>query len=245
MTDLDHPYSTNGGGGEHRPGLGPSMPFFPAPPASGPGTGAGNGSGTGTPVAGGAPGTAAPGTGSPVQGGVGSPGPVSSAPPVQQPVTPVSQPPVSVLPPAVPISAETGRHHGSEPPAESAGEPGRGATVKGRIKIEDEVVEKIAAMAALEVAGVAGLGTGSGPSSETLDAVRQRIGMGERAERGVQARVTENEIALEITLIVEYGSVVIDVAKIVKTNVARIVGLMLGMKVTSVNVTIDDVKMPG
>ncbi|WP_460369454.1 Asp23/Gls24 family envelope stress response protein, partial [Actinocorallia lasiicapitis] len=153
-------------------------------------------------------------------------------------------------PPAIPVAGEPGRHSGLDKPApapapaDTAPATGRNGQVKGQIKIEDEVVEKIAALAALEVAGVAGLGSVNGPASETLEAVRQRIGMGERVDRGVLARVTDNEISLDVSLIVEYGSVVLDVAKTVRTNVARIVGLMLGMKVTAVNVTIDDVKMP-
>ncbi|MDX6740322.1 Asp23/Gls24 family envelope stress response protein [Actinocorallia sp. A-T 12471] len=122
-------------------------------------------------------------------------------------------------------------------------EPARSNGVQGQIKIEDEVVEKIAALAALEVSGVAALG-GAGRTSETMEAVRQRIGMSDRGEPRVRARVLDNEISVDIALIVEYGSVVMEVAKVVKSNVARIVGLMLGMRVASVNVTVEDVRMP-
>lgn len=216
MTDLDSPYSANGGG-DHRSGLGSSMPFFPAPP--------------GTPVA-------------------PMPGPPLSA----QPAPPAQQQP------SLPIPGEITRSSYAAEPVQAPAqidEPvaGRGAVVKGSIKIEDEVVEKIATLAALEVEGVAALGRASqGSSSETLDAVRHRIAMSEsagasgsveRTSKGVQARMSENDIALDIVLVVDYGSIVMEVAKAVKTNVARTVGTMLGMKVTSVNVTIDDVRMPG
>ncbi|ROO84358.1 putative alkaline shock family protein YloU [Actinocorallia herbida] len=127
------------------------------------------------------------------------------------------------------------------PPAEEA--PRHQGGVQGQIKIEDEVVEKIAALAALEVSGVAALG-GQSRTSETMEAVRQRIGMSDRGEPRVRARVLDNEISVDIALIVEYGSVVMEVAKVVKTNVARIVGLMLGLRVASVNVTVEDVRMP-
>jgi uncharacterized alkaline shock family protein YloU len=123
-------------------------------------------------------------------------------------------------------------------------ETGRSPFVKGRIKIEDEVVEKIAGMAALEVNGVAALG--GGDASRTVDAVRDRIGMSDtHSHRGVKARVTDNEINLDLVIVVEYGSIVIEVAKVVKNNVARVVGMMLGMRVSTVNVTVDDVRMPG
>jgi uncharacterized alkaline shock family protein YloU len=129
------------------------------------------------------------------------------------------------------------------PVAEEDQDAGRGPFVKGRIKIEDEVVEKIAGMAAIEVNGVVSLG---GDASRAVDAVRDRIGMSDtHSNRGVRARVTDNEINLDLVIVVAYGSIVIEVAKTVKTNVARVVGLMLGMRVSTVNVTVDDVRMPG
>ncbi|GAA2735765.1 Asp23/Gls24 family envelope stress response protein [Actinocorallia aurantiaca] len=145
---------------------------------------------------------------------------------------PQSAPPAPVQPPSpAPESA----------PVEPAA---RGASVKGQIRIEDEVVEKIAALAALEVSGVASLGGGR-EASETMEEVRRRIGGDGRREPGVRARVTGEEISLELALVVEYGSVVMDVARTVKNNVARSVGVMLGMKVSSVDVTVEDVRMPG
>jgi uncharacterized alkaline shock family protein YloU len=115
----------------------------------------------------------------------------------------------------------------ANPPGQAAGEqrPGGGtaAVVKGRITIEDEVFDKIAALAALEVHGVAALSA--------------------RPDR-VQVHVQDSEVALDLAVVVEYGSVILDVAKVVKTNVARVASLMLGMRVTAVNVVVDDVRMP-
>jgi uncharacterized alkaline shock family protein YloU len=45
--------------------------------------------------------------------------------------------------------------------------------------------------------------------------------------------------------VVEYGSIVMEVAKAVKSNVARVTSRMLGMRVTSVNITVHDVHIPG
>jgi uncharacterized alkaline shock family protein YloU len=115
--------------------------------------------------------------------------------------------------------------------------------VKGRIKIEDEVVEKIAALAALDVPGVAALG---GDVARAIESVRSRIGAGhQRGGQGVKARVKDSEVSLDVTIVVEYGSVVMEVARTVKNNVARVVSVMLGMRVTEVNVTVDDVRLPG
>jgi uncharacterized alkaline shock family protein YloU len=118
-----------------------------------------------------------------------------------------------------------------------------GAVVKGQITIEDEVVEKIAALAALEVEGIADLG---GDVERVIESVRSRIGVGQRrGDQGVKAEIQNNEVTLDVVVVVEYGAIVMDVAKAVKGNVARVVSRMLGMRVTSVNVTVDDVHVPG
>ncbi|WP_188188136.1 Asp23/Gls24 family envelope stress response protein [Nonomuraea sp. SYSU D8015] len=126
----------------------------------------------------------------------------------------------------------------AEPPAYTPG-----ATVKGRIKVADEVVEKVAALAALEVAGVADMG---GDLARAFESVRDRIGIGSRrANQGVSAQIQDRQVAVSLTIVVEYGHVVMEVASEVKTNVARNVSRMLGMRVMEVNVTVDDVRMPG
>ncbi|MEV0594748.1 Asp23/Gls24 family envelope stress response protein [Nonomuraea cavernae] len=115
--------------------------------------------------------------------------------------------------------------------------------VKGRIKVADEVVEKVAALAALEVAGVADMG---GDLARVFEAVRDRIGVGSRrGTQGVSADIQDRQVAVDLTIVVEYGHVVMEVASEVKSNVARSVSRMLGMRVTEVNVTVDDVRLPG
>ncbi|MEW9531275.1 Asp23/Gls24 family envelope stress response protein [Microbispora sp. NPDC049125] len=131
--------------------------------------------------------------------------------------------------------------------AASAGAPKPGAVtandVKGRIKVADEVVEKVAALAALEIPGVADLG---GDLERAFESVRDRIGLGaKRATQGVQATIRDHQVAVDVTIVIVYGHVVMDVATEVKVNVARSVSRMLGMRVVEVNVTVDDVRLPG
>ncbi|GAA0406732.1 hypothetical protein GCM10009530_68710 [Microbispora corallina] len=115
--------------------------------------------------------------------------------------------------------------------------------VRGRIKVADEVVEKVAALAALEIPGVADLG---GDVERALESVRDRIGIGaKRANQGVRAGIRDGEVTVDVTIVIVYGHVVMDVATEVRTNVARLVSRMLGMRVVEVNVTVDDVRMPG
>jgi uncharacterized alkaline shock family protein YloU len=114
--------------------------------------------------------------------------------------------------------------------------------VKGRIEVADEVVEKVAALAAMEVPGVADLG---GDIARALESVRERIGVGQkRGDQGIKAKVTGREVTVDVTIVIEYGYVVMDVARQVKNNVANQTGRMLGLRVTEVNVTVDDVKLP-
>ena len=124
----------------------------------------------------------------------------------------------------------------------AAAGPQPAAVVKGRVQIEDEVVEKVAGLAAVEVAGVADLG---GNVARALEAVRDHVGVGHRrGTQGVRARIEDRQVAIHVVIVIEYGAVVMEVAKAVKANVARAVNHMLGLRVVEVNVTVDDVAMP-
>lgn len=136
----------------------------------------------------------------------------------QHPAQPATQPAPQQAPQPAP------QHAPPPEPGEARVPSSTSAVVKGRITIEDEVIEKIAALAAREVDGVA-----------ALSAHTERI----------RVYVHDNEVSVDLAVVVEYGSVIMDVAKVVKSNVARIVSLMLGMRVTAVNVIVDDVQMPG
>ncbi|GAB3415465.1 Asp23/Gls24 family envelope stress response protein [Flindersiella endophytica] len=114
--------------------------------------------------------------------------------------------------------------------------------VEGLIEIADEVVEKVSALAALEVDGVVDLG---GDVARLLENVRERIGVGQkRGDQGVKASITGDEVTINLTIVVEYGHVVMDVARNVQSNVAEQAHKMLGLRVAAVNVKVDDVQLP-
>jgi uncharacterized alkaline shock family protein YloU len=114
--------------------------------------------------------------------------------------------------------------------------------VKGRIEVADEVVEKVAALAAIEVEGVADMG---GDFARAIESVRERIGIGQkRGDQGVKARITGRDVAVDVVIMVMYGHVVMDVARNVQANVAVQTHRMLGLNVVEVNVTVDDVQLP-
>lgn len=130
------------------------------------------------------------------------------------------------------------------PPGGGPVTPSRGLApvVKGRIEVADEVVEKVAALAAIEVEGVADMG---GDFERAIESVRERIGIGQkRGDQGVKARITGRDVAVDVVVMVQYGYVVIDVARKVQSNVAVQTHRMLGLNVVEVNVTVDDVRLP-
>ena len=102
------------------------------------------------------------------------------------------------------------------------------------------MVEKVAGLATMEVEGVADLG---GDFERAVESVRERIGLGnKRGDQGVKAEVKGHEVAISVTIMVEFGHVVLDVARQVQANVARKTQRMLGLRVVEVNVTVDDVR---
>jgi uncharacterized alkaline shock family protein YloU len=143
-----------------------------------------------------------------------------------------------------------GQPGGGSAPA-AAAQPAAGAQaqsqatmpeVKGRIEVADEVVEKVAGLACMEVEGVADLG---GDIERALESVRERIGIGnKRGDQGIKAKINGREVSIDVTIMIEYGHVVMEVARNVKNNVASQTSRMLGLKVVEVNVTVDDVKLP-
>lgn len=116
------------------------------------------------------------------------------------------------------------------------------AAERGTTTIADEVVEKVAGIAAREVPGVYDLG---GDVARVFASVRDRIGLGdeerEHGNRGVSVRLEGRSAAVQVTLVIEYGFVLYSVAEKVRANVIGAVENLLGLEVTSVDIVVDDV----
>ncbi len=105
---------------------------------------------------------------------------------------------------------------------------------QGSIKISEDVVKIIAGLATTEVKGVAGMSGGlAGGIAEMLG--RKNL------SKGVKAEVGEKETAIDIYVIVEYGSNIQEVATQIQNNVKNAVESMTGLKVKEVNVNIQGV----
>lgn len=127
-------------------------------------------------------------------------------------------------------------------PPTTAPSSGAKPRVKGQIDIANEVISKVTAAAAYEVEGVADLG---GDVGNALERMRERIGIGKKDEGGgVEVDTGSGEAEIDVAITVKYGHAIVDTAKRVQDNVAHQVNLMLGLKITAVNVTVDDIEMP-
>jgi uncharacterized alkaline shock family protein YloU len=113
---------------------------------------------------------------------------------------------------------------------------------RGTTVIANEVVEKIAGIAARDVPGVYDLG---GDVSRVFAAVKERIGLGQPDDdQGVSVRLEGGKAAVRVTLVIEYGFVVYSVTEAVRAKVIGAVENLLGLEVTAVDIVVDDVHVP-
>lgn len=115
-------------------------------------------------------------------------------------------------------------------------------TDKGSTTVANGVVQKVAAMAAREIDGVARFGSAS---SRALGALRERVpGGGSAVTAGVVVEVGQTQAAVDLNLVVHYGVAIPDLAQSVRRNVITTVERMTGLEVTEVNIAVDDVELP-
>jgi uncharacterized alkaline shock family protein YloU len=104
----------------------------------------------------------------------------------------------------------------------------------GEIQIAPEVIEVIAGLATVEVKGVAGMSGGfAGDIAELLG--RKNLA------KGVKVEVGQREAAVDVSVIIEYGYRIPEVATEIQHNIKRSIENMTGLNVIEVNVHIHDV----
>ena len=143
--------------------------------------------------------------------------------------------------------AETRQNVAETRPQEAA--PARATdlvTEHGRTTIADDVVAKIAAIAAREVPGVHELvsqGVGG-----TLSGLTQRVAGGGGGDnigtQGVSVEVGQREAAVDLRMIVDYGVSIPQVADAVRRNIRNRVNSMTGLTVREVNIDVTDLYFP-
>ena len=114
----------------------------------------------------------------------------------------------------------------------------------GNTTIQDSVVSKIAAIAAQEVEGVRMGGGASQAVGGVLDTITGGRSGGSQTS-GVSVEVGQEEAAIDLTMTVEYGQPIPQLAEAVRNNVVSRVESLVGLRVTETNITIQDVFFPG
>jgi len=104
----------------------------------------------------------------------------------------------------------------------------------GTIRIADEVVRIIAGLAATEVKGVVGM------SSGVVGGIAEMLGR-KNMSKGVKVEVGEREAAVDIFVVMEYGTRIPDVAARIQENVKKAIENMTGLTVVEVNVNVQGV----
>lgn len=126
--------------------------------------------------------------------------------------------------------------------APAAASGGALASTQGKTQIADTVVAKIAGVAARGVHGIYRLGGGA---ARAMGALRERIpGASTSASQGVTVEVGEKQAAVDLSIVVEYGVAIADLAAAARRNVISALERMTGLEVVEVNISVTDVHLP-
>lgn len=118
---------------------------------------------------------------------------------------------------------------------------------RGRTTIAPMVVQQVAGIAAQEIEKVQmGGGTGAAVGGFLQSVTGSVTGSsgGANYTRGVNVEVGEEETAIDLTMAIEYGQSIPQLTEAARRNVANRVESLLGLRVTEVNITVNDVQIP-
>ena len=103
----------------------------------------------------------------------------------------------------------------------------------GSVSFATDVIATIAGLAATEVEGVASMGGGS---SGLADILTRRAQSTKSLTKGVKVEVAEGTVSVAITIVVEFGSPIPEVASGIQENVKKAIETMSGLTVKSIDV---------
>ena len=106
----------------------------------------------------------------------------------------------------------------------------------GSISFANDVVATIAGLATVEIEGVAGMSGGfSGGLAELLGK--------KNLTKGVKVEVGKEECAVDLFVVVDYGSEIPSMCEKIQANVKKAVETMTGLRVVETNVHIQGVRV--
>ena len=128
--------------------------------------------------------------------------------------------------------------------ASQAGQQSPLRSERGNTTISDAVVSQVAGIAAQEVEKVQMGGGAAAAVGGFLQSVTGGSSGGGNYSRGVSVEVGEEEAAIALTMAVEYGVSIPQVTEAARRNVINRVENLVGLQVTEVNITVNDVQFP-
>jgi uncharacterized alkaline shock family protein YloU len=118
---------------------------------------------------------------------------------------------------------------------------------RGKTTISDAVVAQVAGIAAQEVEKVQMGGGATAAVGGFLQSVTGSVtgsGGSPNYSRGVSVEVGEEEAAIDLTMAIEYGFSIPQLTEAARRNVINRVENLTGLRVTEVNITVNDVQVP-
>jgi uncharacterized alkaline shock family protein YloU len=109
-------------------------------------------------------------------------------------------------------------------------------TSVGTTRISDNVVAKIAGLAARDIPGVFSMGSGMSRRLRSMIP-----GSGQAADQGVSVEVGRREVAVDLNVVPWYGQSIVEISEAVRRNVVGQVEGMCGLTVIEVNIQVDDI----
>ena len=110
-------------------------------------------------------------------------------------------------------------------------------TELGNVIIDDEVIAKVAGLAALECYGVVGMA-----SINVKDGLVQLL-LGENLTKGIKVRTEEGQTTIEFHIIVEYGTNISAIAENIISTVKYKLESCLEMEVDKINIHVEGVRV--
>ncbi|WP_066685386.1 Asp23/Gls24 family envelope stress response protein [Christensenella intestinihominis] len=106
----------------------------------------------------------------------------------------------------------------------------------GTVAFASEVIAILAGLAAVDVPGVAGMSGGF------VDGLVELLGR-KNLSRGIKIELGQEEVAVDASIIVEYGKSIPEIAGMIQSGVKQAIESMTGLKVTEVNVRVQGLKL--
>ncbi len=104
----------------------------------------------------------------------------------------------------------------------------------GVVQLTNEVISTIAGIAATQIEGIVGMSGG------VVDGITKLL-TGTQMTKGVKVQLGETEVIVDLSIIVEYGFSIPELARRVQENVRRAIESMTGLRVVDVNIYIQGV----